>query len=326
MQYDRLERFIQHQCKSLSQNTRKSYRSDIEVFLNNMSEKKSINSELDLLQSITNDDIEDWIESQEGKSFTTMDRRLIALKKFFNYITVNKKIIAFNPFDGINRVKPPKNITQAIKNNELYYKLKQKKIMPSIDEIKKIIDSTYIRVNKERNFKFASARDRFLISMLFTTGLRIEELLSVDLSQIKPYNEGEGYIIENIPSKTGVLKRVPIANKTLEYYKDYLSERNLYKNGNKSNYLVINESGDKWTNKDTNKRLTMILKKAEIDKHITCHGFRYAFKTYSTAKGINSDIIALVGGWKNDLSNQADTYLTNNGSLDKQIIEACNLL
>ena len=40
MQYDRLERFIQHQCKSLSQNTRKSYRSDIEVFLNNMSGKK----------------------------------------------------------------------------------------------------------------------------------------------------------------------------------------------------------------------------------------------------------------------------------------------
>lgn len=324
MEYEKLDRFIQHKCKSLSPNTRKSYRSDIEIFLNRMAEKKLLQNETTLLQSITNDNVEDWIEEQEGCAFTTIDRRLIALKKFFNYITVNKKIISKNPFDGVDRVKPPKNIAQAIKDNELYYKLKERKIMPSLDEVKKIINSTQIKGYKERNFEFTSTRDRFLIGMLFTTGLRIEELLNVKLNQLTPCDEG--FMIENIPSKTGVLKRVPIANKTLEYYNKYLSEREKFKNGNKSDYLIINESGDKWYSKDTNKKLVKILEKAEMNKHITCHGFRYAFKTYSTAKGINSDIIALIGGWKCDLSNQADTYLTNNGGLDKQIIEACNLL
>ena len=317
MEYEKLDRFIQHKCKSLSQNTKKSYRSDIEIFLNNMAGKKSLQDETVLFQSITNDDVEDWIEEQEGCAFTTIDRRLITLKKFFNYITINKKIITKNPFDGIDRVKPPKNIAQAIKDGELNYNLKKKKTVLSLEETKKLIDSTYIKGYKERNFEFSSTRDRFLLSMLFTTGLRIEELLNVQLTQLTPCNEG--YMIENIPSKTGVLKRVPVANKTLEYYNSYMAERKLFKNGKISEYLIINERGEKWTNKNTNEKLERILKKANIGKHITCHCFRYGFKTYSTARGINSDIIASIGGWESDLSNQADTYLANDIVTGKQI-------
>ena len=319
-----LDRFINHKCMSLSENTKKSYRSDVQLFLNDINKKKNINNETELLQSITNDDVEDWIAEKKGSAFTTLDRRIITLKKFFKYATINKKITQSNPFDGIDRIKPPKNIALAIKNNELNYKLKQRKTVLSLEEIKQLIDSTYIKGDRERSFKFTSTRDRFLLSLLFTTGLRIEEALNIELSQLEPCESG--YMVENIPSKTGVLKRVPIANKTLEYYNEYIKERKQYKNGNVSDYLIINERGNKWTDHYVNDKITAILKKANIDKHITCHSFRCGFKTYSTAKGINSDIIATVGGWKNELSNQAETYLRNDGQLDKQIIEACNLL
>lgn len=324
MKYKKLDRFIENEYSMKSDNTIKSYISDITLFLNRMAEKKSINSEIELLKSITNDDVEDWMKEQRGCAFTTINRRLIILKKYFKYIANNKKDIPYSPFDGVKKREIPTNIPKAMEQGKLYYKLKEKKTMLSLEETKQLIDSTYIRGYKERNFEFASIRDRFLLSVLFTTGLRIEELLNVKLNQLTYFSEG--YMIENIPSKTGVLKRVPIANKTLEYYNKYMIEREKFKNGKISEYLIINERGNKWSDKDTNKKIKRILEKANINKHITCHCFRYGFKTYSTAKGINSDVISLVGGWKNDLSSQADTYLTNDGGLDKQIIEACNLL
>ena len=324
MKYEKLDRFISSEYAMESDNTIKSYVCDITLFLNNMAEKKSITDEIELLKSITNDDVEDWIKEQRGCAFTTINRKIIILKKYFRYIAVNKKIIPFSPFDGIKEISPPKNILKAKQEGKLLYKLKEKKTCISLEEVWKLINSTYTRGYKERSFEFTSVRDRFLLSMLFTTGLRIEELLNVKVNQIKPYDYG--FMIEGIPSKTGVVKRVPIANKSLGYYNNYLSAREKYKNGKKSDYLIINERGNKCTDQYINEKLSKLVDKAEIDKHITCHSFRYGFKTYSTAKGINTDVIALIGGWKNDLSNQADTYLTNDGGLDKQIVEACNLL
>lgn len=323
MEYNMVERFLEFDCEDLSFNSKKSYKTDILLFLNGISEKKLITSEVELLKSITNDDVEDWSLTQRGSAYTTINRKIVALNKFFRYIYEAKKIINTNPFNGVKMKKPPKKIDRE---TVLNYKLKQGKTAISKEETKALIQATYIRKTKERNFELTSARNRFLLSLLFTTGLRIEEALGIEISQLKKIDGA--IMVENIPSKTGVLKRVPIANECLKYYEEYLLARKKFKYGKKSDYLIIGETGGRWNNDNNsvNKKISKILEKANIGKHITCHCFRYGFKTHSTAKGINSDIIATMAGWKSELSSQANVYLINEGQLDSQMIEASNLL
>lgn len=331
MEYNIVKDFLEIGCGNFSRNSKKSYKTDILLFLNYMCEKKSPKSELELLASITYKDIEYWSLTQRGKALNTINRKIVALNKFFKYVCKSEETIKKNPFKEVEARKSPKKIDE---NTVLDYKLKERKTVISKEEIRELIQATYIRKTKERNFEFTSARNRFLLSLLFTTGLRIEEALGlriegalgVKYSQLKKI---DGAIMaENIPSKTGFIKRVPIANECLKYYEEYLLERKKFKHGDKSDYLIIGETGGKWNNDNNsvNKKISEILEKANIGKHITCHCFRYGFKTYSTAKGINSDIISLMGGWTGGLSSQADVYLVNDGQLDSQMIEASNLL
>ena len=322
MEFTTVERFLEFDCEELSNNSKKSYKSDIMLFLNSLCEKKILSSESELLQSIVNDDVEDWTITQRGGSFSTINRRITALRKYFKYIYEAKKIITSNPFDGIKLKKPPKRIE---KDATLNYKLKQGKNIISKEEVEKLIKATYDKIDDERNFSFVSARDRFLLSLLFTTGLRIEEALGINICQLTEKNDV--IIVQDIDSKTGMIKRVPIANVCLRYYKEYLLARNLFSNGKKTDCLLINERGTRWNKDGVNDRIGVLLSKANIGKHITCHCFRYGFKTYSTALGnINADIIAMIGGWKGELSSQSDVYLSNIGQHDKAMIEACNIL
>ena len=238
---------------------------------------------------------------------TTINRKMTSVKSFFNYC-VKQKIITESPATAIET---------------LIVHTKRKQIL-TIQEIRNIIDNSYNRVKGERSFGFVSARDRFIIALLTTTGLRKSELINIRLSNLDLLDNG-CYMI-NISSKevkNNLNKRVPIANVTLQYFKEYMAQREKIKSIKDEDVLLLTVRGTKMSDDAVEKLIHKQLEKNNLeDREITPHSFRHICTTYMRMNGENDSIIYKVLGWKEGI---IDNY-TNDSYLDAQKIRACNLL
>lgn len=236
MEFKMLQRFINEYEVEWSDATTIAYKSDIQLFLENIFQKKNINDEKSFLQSISNDDYEDWKEETKGiYALSTLNRKITALKLFFNYTTVNKKITKENPMDGVKLIKPSKKKVSP-------WRLKKGKDILTHDEFIKVIKYSYISKPWERSFDFRSARDRFLLAFEVTTGVRIEEALNITFDMIDKVENG--YMVNINKTKTNQCKRVPIANKCLKYFEEYMEIRKNFNKAN-NNYLIVSHLGNK---------------------------------------------------------------------------------
>lgn len=175
---------------------------------------------------------------------------------------------------------------------------KKQKDTLTINEMKKIIECSYIRKKGERKFEFNSARDRFLITLLFTTGLRISEALAIRLDWIENV-EGIGVMI-NIPKefvKNDMDKRVPLVNSIKKFYDEYMIERNQIKLEDKK-ILFVSSNGKNLNCKDANIILEKLLSKAKIEeKNISVHCLRHSLTRILISNRIDTSLIKKVLGW-----------------------------
>jgi site-specific recombinase XerD len=312
-----LERFINEYEIGWSEATTIAYKADIKLFLEAIAEKKKINDEIELIQSITNDDYEDWKNETKGVyALSTLNRKITALILFFKYVTINKKLCKVNPMEGVKLVKPSKKRVSP-------WSLRQQSNILTHEELLKLIEKSYTKLAGERNFELCSARDRFLISLEASTGVRIEEALNITFDMLDKV-EG-GYMVNIKDTKTGQRKRVPIANRCLKYYEEYIKERNKFESAKNCNYVIVSSKGNKMPPNKCNDNLKKLLQKAEItNKHITNHSNRHMFRTNATAKGVQESLIKIIAGWK--LDPIADIYLEDTKGLDGAKIKACNLI
>lgn len=308
----------------------------IERFLNNkvvthMAENTYINYKLDLIQfdeymcnltneknwvlNVTPEQVERYMThliqmtNQDGfKKYenTTINRKITSVKSFFNYC-VKQKIINDSP---------------AASLETLVIHVKRKDIL-TIEQIRNIIDNTYVKHKGERDFDFKSARDRFVLALLTTTGLRKTELINVKLSDIEKI-EDNAYMI-NISSKgvkNNLNKRVPIANTTLKYFNEYMNQRSK-KNIKDLDILFLTTRGTKMSDDAVEKLVHEQLKRNGLeDRQVTPHSFRHICTTYMRMNGEDTSIINKVLGWKEGIM---DNY-TNDMFLDERKIHACNIL
>lgn len=315
METNYIERFIDNMDEDNRKNTEISYRADLKKFYEyTYNYFPEINCEKKMLSSITNDVIEDYKKNMISiYEKSSINRKLSTLKLFFEYICVNKaymKILEFNPMMGIKKMK-----RATVKTKESL----------NIDEIKLILEACDKKNGNERSFEFNSARNKFIISLASTTGLRISEVLSIEFNQLKI---NEDYIMIEFKSekiKNRLNKSVPIVGKSKELYEKYLIERNKLKKIKYENTIILSHTGGLLDDKAVNKHLKTIIEKSGIEKKITIHSFRKSFRTITTGMGHNENLIKLIGGWALDTVSEA--YTDNNSiHIDEAKIKVCNFL
>lgn len=295
-------------------NTKVNYEVDLRLFENYMREKLGTE---DWFEKITNDDIEDYIvhmtkvkytRGNEDHSYSnsTINRRIASLNSFFGY-AVDKGWIEKNPCAGI----------------ELLKVYKEKKDYLTLEEVVLMLDKTYEKAKGERNFHYNSARDRFIISMLTTTGLRVSELINMRFSKMEEVEGGYMINIDAIDTKNDVNKRVPIANKTLKYFNEYIEERKKLSKVVDDDNIILSKSGKVLRRDAVQEVIDKLMMKSGIEeKHITPHSFRHACTTYLRANGVNDSLIYNILGWKEGI---VQVY-TDDFRLDREKIAVCNLI
>lgn len=322
-----IERFEKYLINGdVAKNTVVSYRNGINKLYDYCSRLYGEKDEIKLWSKITVFDVEDCIynlqsvdtieygniKNQENTtrhySPATINLYISGIKKFLTYIY--KAGVTEN--DRGTTLKP-KRLDQNTHKDII-----------RLEEIKKLINVTYIRCKGDNLFEFNSTRNRFFIGLLSISGLRQEEAAQLTSDMIKSEEvDGEISTVIYIPKRIvkNKMDKIIVLSKSVErYYKEWMNEReqHMKEKGYENDIIFISGNNKKLTNKTINQMLDKYRVRAEIEIKVTAHDFRHRCASALNHNGISLGVIKAVLGWtNNDIS---DRYI--HIGLD-QIKQAC---
>ncbi len=244
-------KFLSEEKRS-SANTLSSYRRDLLRFGEYLKEHK-----LNYL-SIHNTDILTYMSrmQEDGMSPATVSRNLASIRSFYIYL-MRKKKIDEDPTFNIRSLKKEKTLPTTLTGPEVEVLLS----MPKTDEPK-------------------GCRDKAMLEVIYATGLRVSELISLDLDDI---NLKIGYI--NCAGN-GTARVVPIYAEAIKAVKDYLEKsRNILCFDESVKALFVNINGKRMSRQGFWKILKKYKEEAGIPKEITPHTLRHSFALHLLENG-----------------------------------------
>ena len=259
--------------KKLGDNTINSYMLDLEDFF------KAFNGDV---ESCTKKDILAYISSINGLEVSTVNRHISSLKSFFNYL-VDESIIKVSPMEEVSSLKKTKKLPKYL----------------SISEVNKLLN---IPLNSEFDY-----RNKAMLELMYATGLRVSELVSIEYSNIDFENS-----IIRINGKGKKERIIPLGEVASYYLKVYLNDyRSKLLKRNTYNQVFLNNHGKPITRQGFNYILENIRELTGITKEITPHVLRHSFATHLLEGGADIRSIQEMLGHENISTTNIYTEVVN---------------
>jgi len=256
-----------------SDNTVKTYENNIEKLINYIGIK-------DILK-LNIDTIEKFIISLELEA-SSVANIISALKAFYNYYIKLGKITT-NPMDLIDMPKLVRRLPDYLSESEINNLL----------DIK-VIDAF-------------SARNKAILELLYSSGLRISELVNLELKSI----DFDDCIIR-VFGKGSKERIIPMNDYAINALKMYIDNyRNLMIKNEVNNYVFLNNHGKIMTRQGVFKMLKKECKIKGINKNISPHTLRHTFATHLLQNGADLRIIQEILGHSDISTTQIYTHVTN---------------
>ena len=243
----------------------------------------------------------------KGYKKSTVNTKIANTKSYFGFLTKHQ-IISKNPFTGF----------EAMEEND-----KTIKDILTKEEVIKLIESFDIKLAGERNFEYISKRNKAIISILASTGIRIENLLNVTVDRLIKINEGYRIDYTKAETKGKVDTTIYIVGKNAELLEDYLKVR---KDKAGLNLLFNSVNGKKISRSDM---ITIINKRVEylgIQKHIVSHSFRAFCANMLLSAGVDNLLIKKYMGWRIKDNDMLGNIYYRSEVQEKQFIEYSQIL
>jgi integrase/recombinase XerD len=263
--------------KGLSENTIKSYLSDINQFIKYIS-SKSI--ELLKVNAVL---IESYVKQlrklkQSNKSIA---RKLSSLKQLYLYL-LKQKLVSTNPLNKINLPKIQHSIPKPI--SEL-----QVELLLSAPDISTII----------------GYRDKAMIELMYATGIRVSEIVSLKIPQI---NLNQGVI--RVTGKGEKDRLVPIGEYASEFLKQYLQEkRRFLLKDQASPYVFLSNRSKNMTRQTFWHSIKKYAKQCQIYPEPSPHQLRHSFATHLLNHGADLRVVQILLGHSNISTTQIYTLV-----------------
>ena len=143
----------------------------------------------------------------------------------------------------------------------------------SVEEVEDLLDAPDL--SKDEGF-----RDRTMLEVMYSSGLRTSELLSLKMKQI---NLEKGII--DIVGKGNKERKVPIGEYALDYVNKYINEHRIHNPGKRTNYLFLNRYGKPLSRQYFFLQIKKYAKEAGIEQEISPHTLRHCFATHMLENG-----------------------------------------
>ena len=258
--------------RNYSNNTVKAYLNDIMNFT--IFIKKN-------LLLITPQDIREYLKHISNLSPRTISHNLSSLKSLYNYLEMIN-LTNSNPTNEINRPKLESKMPTYL----------------TLDEVSKLLD---IKVENEYN-----ARDKAILELLYSSGIRISELTTMELSNI----DLDECLIR-IMGKGSKERIIPLGDYAINALNDYLNNYRDKLNKLNSTYVFLNNRGGQLSRQFIFKTIKNYAIKKGISKNISPHTLRHTFATHLLKNGADLRIIQELLGHENLSTTQIYTHLSN---------------
>ncbi len=273
--------------KGASDNTISAYRNDLAQFHSFLS-TINLNGHNTDWRRITRDAIMAFVLDLRNRKYAeaTVARKVAAVKSFFQFLHA-EAVIPENPTDNLESPRVGKTLPKPL----------------SVQQMDDLLEQPSKRRTPE------ALRDQAMLELLYATGLRVTELVSLDLDSIslEPKRAHVRCLGKGAKERT-----IPLHEQALRALAFYLNDgRARLLKQKKERALFLNRRGERLTRQGFWLILKQYAREAHIDDPVTPHTLRHSFATHMLRGGAPLRSVQELLGHANISTTQVYTQITN---------------
>lgn len=259
--------------KKYSPHTVKAYMDDLASFAGHLEDGAD-------LAGVSYGEIRSWVVAlvEGGMSHTSVNRKIASLKAFYKFLLRTRQI-QVNPLAQHRALKTSKKIQVPFS---------EKEVAAALGDI----------VYPEG---FAGLRDRLIIELFYSTGVRRSELINLKVADFSPD-------VMKVLGKRNKERLIPVLPQLAERADEYLRAREQVLEGRANDYFFISEKGGKLTDgivyRLINSYFSGVSEKAKKSPHI----LRHSFATHLLNNGADLNSVKELLGHSSLASTQVYTH------------------
>ncbi|MCI7069131.1 MAG: tyrosine recombinase [Mollicutes bacterium] len=279
IQYLRVERGV-------SEITVKNYREDFKIFLLSFPDVRTTDD-------LSVDMLPEFVRRQDelARSSSTILRRYSLLRNYFSFL--NEENILHEEMPDVDKPKSSKRLPFVMSNEE-------------VDELLEAPD-----ISKDNGM-----RDRAMLELMYATGLRVSELLSLRFRNVNMQN---GLI--TVYGKGNKQRSVPVSSFALEFLRKYIDgPRKRVKGSKDTDIIFLNRDGKALSRTYFFMQVKRYAEEKGIDSSVSPHTLRHCFATHLLENGASLRAVQEMLGHSNIATTQIYTEVST-----KRIMSAYDL-
>ena len=257
------------------------------------------NTQIDhLLLTVDVNSVRAYLAFLNDKEYSkaTIARKLATLRSFYKFL-VKRNEITTNPVMSVRTPKQEKKLPRFLE----------------YEEVKRLLETPPLD-------NWLGARDRAILETLYSTGIRVSELVALNMDDVDFLGE-----VVHIRGKGKKERIAPISSSALQVIQHYMEYRNkrAQNNGNfDSKVLFVNKHGRRLSTRSVRRKMDKYLKMAGLDPSISPHTLRHSFATHMLNKGADLRSVQELLGHQSLSTTQIYTHLST--SKIKEIYEGAH--
>ncbi len=276
------EKFLDYlrQVKRYSSHTLLAYRADFTQFTDFLNDQYGV----DDLEQANASMVRTWFAGlmDEGLAKSTFNRKRSALRSLFKFLIAND-VIESNPMDHLAAVKKDKRLPVYVEEDKL---------------------DTLLNPNDFEN-NFQGMRDLLMLEMLYTTGMRLSELINLKHNEIDSSRKQV-----SITGKGNKQRSVPLLDSLFYTYNRYCDEKNRVYGANASPFVFVTDKGNQLYPGFVHRRVCNYLGRVTTKTRKSPHVMRHSFATHMLNRGADLNAIKELLGHANLSATQVYTHNT----------------
>lgn len=264
--------------KGLAVNTLESYGRDLKQY------QDYLKSDGASIQGVSRAKVIDYLLylQRQGKATATIARRLAALRAFYQFL-VREKRLDHDPTADLESPKLERRLPSVLTVKEVETLLKQ----PSVNDA-------------------SGLRDKAMLELLYATGIRVSELISLDVSDVDLSAQ-----FLRCTGKGSKERIIPVGSIAARFVKEYIAygRPKLVLDQNEM-ALFVNHHGKRLTRQGFWKIVKKYAAQARLNKDITPHTLRHSFATHLLENGADLRSVQEMLGHADISTTQVYTHLT----------------
>jgi integrase/recombinase XerC len=239
-----------------------------------------------LLLSAETDAVRTYLAFLNDKQYSkaTIARKLATLRSFYKFL-VKRNQLGSNPVAAVRTPKQDKKLPKFLE----------------YEEVKRLLETPPMN-------NWLGARDRAILETLYSTGIRVSELVALNMDDVDFLGE-----VVHIRGKGKKERIAPISSSALQVIQHYMEFRNKRAQSNRnfdSKVLFVNKHGRRLSTRSVRRKMDKYLKMAGLDPSISPHTLRHSFATHMLNNGADLRSVQELLGHQSLSTTQVYTHLT----------------